>query len=107
MKETQIQADIMNTLKDHPAIVWIARMNSGATRLKGRHVRFGFKGCPDIHGMHVSGKPVYIEVKGADTKRRPEQELFIEKARRFGALAGFATSVDEALAIVKGGSLGE
>ena len=105
--ETQRQSDIMKILVNHPAVVWVSRMNSGGARVKGRFLRFGFKGCPDIMGQHVSGRLIAIEVKGKDTKKRPEQIEFIEKAQRFGALAGFATSVDEALTIVKGGSLGE
>lgn len=35
---------------------------------------------------------------------RPEQEKFIERMRKFGALAGVARSVEDALNIVEGGS---
>ena len=107
MNETERQSEIMTMLVNHPAVVWVSRMNSGMVRKASRVIKYGFKGCPDIMGQHVSGRLIAIEVKGKDTKKRPEQIEFIEKAQRFGALAGFATSVDEALAIVKGGSLGE
>ena len=58
-------------------------------------------GTPDLCGYRLSdGRAVFIEVKRAGGKIRPEQAAFIAKAQAAGALAGFATSVGEAMGII-------
>ncbi|MEM7209585.1 MAG: hypothetical protein AAF434_17330 [Pseudomonadota bacterium] len=100
--ETEIQKTILEVVKAHPDIVWAERMNSGVAKMNGRRVRFGFKGCPDIHGLNKYGKGVYIEVKGEQTEKTAEQLRFINEAREVGALAGFATTPAQAIEIIEG-----
>ena len=60
-------------------------------------------GWPDLTGFRRSdGRAVFIEVKTAKGKPSPEQLKFIELAKRSGALAGIARSVQDAIEIVEG-----
>ena len=69
----------------------------------GQYVRVAVKGFPDLCGFRRSdGKAVYIEVKTTTGRIRPEQQHFIDVARRAGALAGIARSVEEAMEVIKG-----
>ena len=73
---------------------------------------FGIKGVPDIIGsLPGTGRAFYIEVKKEGWKppnletrayeHHADQLRFIVKAKTLGyALAGFATSVEEALEII-------
>ena len=63
------------------------------------HVRFGFKGLPDICGYIKGGQssgatPFFWEVKRHKGKIKPEQKTFIETAKRHGAFAGVGTIDD-------------
>ena len=40
--------EVLKALRAHPAVVWCERMNSGATRIGTRWVKFGFVGCPTL-----------------------------------------------------------
>ena len=39
-------------------------MNSGADCMRGRFVRFGFRGCPNVLGQLKDGRLLGVEVKG-------------------------------------------
>jgi hypothetical protein len=97
--EAAVLAAILRAMRVHPAVVWFQRMNSGATVIgegKGRRfIRYGFKGCPDIHGMSTTGKPIYIEVKAPSGRVAPEQREFLDKAEKYGAIAIVARSVSD------------
>lgn len=47
-KEAAALAEVLQALRTHPAVAWCERMNSGAMRIGGRFVRFGWPGCPDV-----------------------------------------------------------
>lgn len=66
----------------------------------GDMINVGIKGESDLRGHRPDGKAFYLECKTPIGKARPEQKKFILAMRNSGALAGFAHSVDEALAIV-------
>jgi len=103
-KEADIQSAILRALRIHPAVVWFNRMNSGAVTLgegkSRRFIRYGFKGCPDIHGMLISGVPLYIEVKRPSGRVDPDQRAFLEKAAKFGAVAFVARSVTDVIDVL-------
>lgn len=105
-KEADVLSSILRALRTHPAIVWCCRMNSGAVVLgegkSRRFVRYGFKGCPDIHGMLITGVPLYIEVKRPSGRVEPEQRAFLEKAAKFGAAAFVARSVQDVWQVLDG-----
>ena len=67
----------------------------------GQWMRFGFKGCPDIHGMLNGGCALYVEVKRPSGKATPEQAEFLEKVTKNGGCAFVARSVDDCLNAIK------
>ncbi|MTB64099.1 VRR-NUC domain-containing protein [Streptococcus sp. zg-86] len=79
------------------------RANVGKVRMAdGRYFDTGLpKGFSDLFGFKSDGKIFFIEVKNKSGRIRPEQEKFIERMRLFGALAGVARSVEEALDIIE------
>ena len=80
------------TAKGHT--VW--RNNAGAVRRRGRMVRFGLVGGPDIlgHTRH-NGIALYVEAKAKGGKRSPEQMQFAEKANQSGCIYVLAESIDD------------
>ncbi|MBK6999440.1 MAG: VRR-NUC domain-containing protein [Rhodoferax sp.] len=85
--EAAALCEVLKALKAHPAVVWCERMNSGAARVGGRFVRFGFVGCPDVLGMLRDGRLLGVEVKAPKGKLRPEQAVFLERVRAGGGVA--------------------
>lgn len=101
--ESQVLGAVLGYLKRHPKVVWAERMNSGAGQMimggkVGQFMRFGFKGCPDIHGMLIGGRALYIECKRQSTKATAEQLAFIQRASDNGACAFIARSIDDCIA---------
>ncbi|MBF0309223.1 MAG: VRR-NUC domain-containing protein [Magnetococcales bacterium] len=125
MTEAQIQTAIEFTLggrtdtrlfRNHRGVAWhglIAEQNGfSVTLAHPRRVETGLAPggadliglkrvviTPDMVGQEV-GVFLAIEVKTPKGKRPDDQKNFLEKARQFGGMAGFATSVEEALAII-------
>lgn len=106
--ETNLQAQIMLALSEAGAKVF--RNNTGAymDEKSKRLVRYGVggKGGPDLWGICTDGIALAVEVKTPTGRARPEQLLFLEMARKAGARAGIARSVDDALAILRGEHIG-
>jgi hypothetical protein len=70
-------------------------------------VSVGVPGEADVWGHRPhDGKAFYIEVKLPGEKPRKDQLDFLEAMRNTGAIAGWATSIPEALEIVFGGKNG-
>lgn len=85
--EAAALVEVLKALSAHPAVAWCERMNSGAVRIGGRFVRFGWKGCPDVLGQLKDGRLIGVEVKGQKGKLRPEQTIFLERIRHAGGVA--------------------
>ena len=88
--EAAALCEVLKALNTHAAVAWCERMNSGAARMGGRFVRFGFKGCPDVLGQLNDGRLLGVEVKGPTGKLRPEQSVFMERIRGAGGVAFMA-----------------
>ena len=105
--EADVMRAVLAYLQHHQRVVWAARMNTGAgmlTRGNGKfsqYIKFGFKGCPDIHGMLAGGQALYIEVKRPSGKLTPEQEAFLKLAVDNGGCAFVARSVDDCVSMLK------
>ena len=69
----------------------------------GTLVSVGKPGESDIWGHRPDGKAFYIEVKMPGKKPRRDQLEFIEAMKNSGAIAGWCTTIPEALNIVFGG----
>ena len=81
LPEAAALVEVLKALKAHPAVVLCERMNSGAAKVGGRFIRFGFTGCPDVLGQLKDGRLLGVEVKGPTGKLRPEQSVFLERIR--------------------------
>ena len=69
----------------------------------GSLVSVGKPGESDIWGHRPDGKAFYLEVKMPGKKPRRDQLEFIEAMKKSGAIAGWCTTIPEALSIVFGG----
>ena len=97
ISEKNIQAAIIEYLEllDRQGVLKFWRQNSGVFRVDNRFIRAGVSGIPDICGYVSGGKALFIEVKRIGGKKRLDQVAFVENAKRFGAIAFFASSVDD------------
>lgn len=99
-----MEHDIQNSIRNQTgdiAILFRANVGSGVT-YDGRHFDTGLpKGFSDLFGFRLKdGRAVFIEVKTANGRVRPEQQNFIEKMQSYGALAGVARSIEDARKII-------
>lgn len=109
-KEVDLQRVILKALQLHPLVARIERTNTGAGRFvgqdgkAGRFVRYGFKGQADLTGLAKDGRHIAIEVKRPQTRNalRPDQRVYLDQVREAGGIAGVATCVEEAFALVEG-----
>lgn len=88
--EAAALCEVLKALKAHPAVSWCERMNSGAAKVGGRFIRFGFTGCPDVLGQLKDGRLLGVEVKAPTGKLRPEQSVFLERINGAGGLGFMA-----------------
>ena len=88
--EAAALVEVLKTLRAHSMVAWAERMNSGAARIGGRFVRFGWTGCPDVLGQLKDGRLLGVEVKAAKGRLRPEQTVFLERIRAAGGVAFMA-----------------
>ena len=90
--------EVLAALRSHPRVAWCERQNTGAIRVEGRFVRFGWRGAADIVGQLVTGQFLACEVKGPDGRLRPEQARFLELVNAHGGLAFTARSCRDVFA---------
>ena len=98
--EKQIQNEIRLTLS---AVAVVHRINVGVFKTTdGRVVSTGVPtGFTDLFGHRRSdGRAFYLEVKKPGQNPRANQTKFMDAMRNAGAIAGVATSADEAMRIV-------
>ena len=95
----------------HTPFARIERNNVSAGGLLGKDgtsaspfMRSCRKGRVVLDGFPVDGRIIAIEVKRPSTRNTmtPEQQEYLDQVRRAGGLAGVATCVEEAFAIVEG-----
>lgn len=96
-KEAAALVEVLKALRSHPAVAWCERMNSGAVRIGGRFLRFGWPGCPDVLGQLKDGRLLSVEVKGPTGKLRPEQAVFLDRVRAAGGVAFLARDLRDVL----------
>lgn len=89
--------EVLKTLRAHSMVAWCERMNSGAARIGGRFVRFGWTGCPDVIGQLNDGRLLSVEVKAEKGRLRPEQVIFLERIRCAGGVAFMARDCRDVL----------
>ena len=57
-------------LRNHPAVAWCERQNTGAVKVDGRFIRYGWRGCSDLLGMLKDGRLLAVEVKAPKGQTR-------------------------------------
>lgn len=108
--ERDIQKAILQALSLLPIVARIERINVMAGRLIGkdgkpsRFMRSCRRGRVDLDGFTRDGRVIAIEVKRPQTRTNLtiEQTEYLDAVRAAGGVAGVATSVEEAVAIVEG-----
>ena len=95
--EAAALAEVLKTVRAHSLVAWAERMNSGAARIGGRFIRFGWTGCPDVLGQLKDGRLLGIEVKAERGRLRPEQSIFLERIRDAGGVAFVARDCRDVL----------
>ncbi len=100
-EEHAIQNAVRIALSEY-ATVFRANVGSGVT-YDGRHFETGLpKGFSDLFGFrHSDGKIFFIEVKTPSGRLSKDQKHFLEQMRNYGAIAGVARSVDDAIKIIR------
>ena len=96
-KEAAALVEVLQALRNHAAVAWCERMNSGAVRMGARFVRFGWPGCPDVLGQLKDGRLLGVEVKGPTGKLRPAQAVFLDRVRAAGGVAFMARDLRDVL----------
>ena len=89
--------EVLKALRTHHAVAWAERMNSGAVRVGGRFIRFGWPGCPDVLGQLKDGRLLGVEVKAAKGRLRPEQAVFLERIKAAGGVGFVARDCRDVL----------
>jgi hypothetical protein len=90
--------EVQKVLRHHPAVAWCERQNTGAAKVGGRFIRFGWPGCSDLIGMLKDGRLLAVEVKAPSGKLRDEQAEFLSLVRRFGGVAFVARDAANVIA---------
>lgn len=102
--EAAALVEVLLALRNHPAVSWVERMNSGAARIGNRFIRFGFTGCPDVLGQLRDGRLLGVEVKADKGKLRPEQTVMLERINSAGGMAFVARNCNDVFAALRGGT---
>ena len=100
--ETVLQNKIIVALCEHDCFAVNHTVGDFFTKY-GSLVSIGKPGESDIWGHRPDGRAFYIEVKMPGKKPRRDQLEFIEAMKNSGAIAGWCTTIPEALNIVLGG----
>ena len=99
--ESAILAAVKQALDMHPAVAWVARMNSGVVMVgdgaKKRPFRAAFVGCSDLLGQMADGRFLAVECKRVNAYPTPEQAAFMARVIRHGGVAFVARGVDDVI----------
>lgn len=102
MTETDIRNAIVLALSNEGHVVFRANVGQFFTA-DGRPIRTGLPvGFADLFGFQRdTARAFFIEVKKPGGRATPEQKRFLQVMQARGALAGLATSVDDALSLLR------
>ena len=99
-KSTPLEAEslreVLIALKNHNLVAWCERQNTGAAKVGGRFIKFGWKGCSDILGQLKDGRLLAVECKRLKGgKLSDDQILFLERVRKHGGVSFVATNLHD------------
>jgi hypothetical protein len=103
MKESAIQKEIMNMLKEHPRVVWCYVTSAGYVRgiQGGMRFKVGFDGMSDILGQLRDGRLFAIEVKRPGKKPTELQQEFIDMVNNNGGVANWVDNLMDAMQLIE------
>jgi len=78
--------EVLLALRNHPAVAWVERQNSGAAKVGNRFIRFGWPGCSDVIGQLRDGRFLACEVKAAKGRVSAEQSVMLERINGHGGI---------------------
>ena len=91
--ESDSLTEVLQALRTHNTVAWVRRQNTGAAKVGGRFIKFGWAGCTDLLGMMKDGRLLAVEYKRPKGGRLSiEQKHFIAMVNQFGGCAFVATS---------------
>ena len=79
--------EVLKALRAHPLVSWVERQNTGAHKVDGRFIRYGWPGCSDLLGQLRDGRMLAVECKAPKGRLRPEQAMFLNRVRESGGVA--------------------
>ena len=90
--------EVMQALKTHKLVAWCERQNTGAAKVGGRFIKFGWKGCSDILGQLNDGRLLAVECKRPKGGKLSSDQLhFLDMVRNHGGVAFVATDLHSVL----------
>lgn len=99
-QNSRIESALVSAIQDW--FVWnkirCERLNSGATKLEDRFVRFGFRGCPDLMILDQAIQVGFSEVKTPTGQLSKEQRQFQRFCQNHRIPHLVARSLDGAIA---------
>lgn len=95
--EAAALVEVLKAVRAHSLVAWAERQNSGAAKVGGRFIRFGWPGCPDVLGQMKDGRLLGVEVKSRAGRLRPEQAVFLDRIRGAGGVAFVARDLRDVL----------
>lgn len=98
--EKHVLAEVLDALRQDPRVALVDRRQSGVFQEGERYIRVGTRGTLDISGMLIGGIYFEVECKRPGQKPDARQANRIEAIRRNGGIAGYATSAEEAIALL-------
>ncbi len=94
--EADCMREVMMALKTHRLVAWCERQNTGAAKVGGRFIKFGWKGCSDILGQLKYGRLLAVECKRLKGGKLSNDQLhFLEMVRCHGGVAFVATNLHD------------
>lgn len=98
--ERNVLKAVVKALRADPRVARVQRNTSGVFQEGGRIIRVGSRGLLDLTIFLKSGAYAEIEIKRPGGKPEPHQAERIATIRASGGIAGYATSAEEALALL-------
>lgn len=106
-RENPVRNACLEFMALHPRVAWVGRFNRGTIVVEDRQRRKHYyqmntvEGFSDIHGMTKDGKPIYCETKADGKQPTDAQEKFLTTAKKYGAIAFVAWSIDDCKAALE------
>ncbi len=98
--ETKLQAQVIDALNRRGHLVFNHTVGTFYTS-QGTRLKIGNHGEADIWGVKKGGRAIFLELKMPGKRPRPDQMQFLKVVGDMGAIAGWCTSVEEAIKLVE------